>query len=381
MKTGLLTHPLACNYGGLMQAYALRKALMDLGHEVVVINRWIDTANTSGLTLVKHKLIDLARKALGRKPLVDDSATAAFHASMSPVTERMYHTDKMHKFAVISDCKAYVVGSDQVWRQRYVKPIEDFFLAFTKGLDVKRIAYGASFGVDKWEISPETTRRCANLAQKFDDISVREDSGIKLCADYLGVEAVQVCDPVFLHPASHYRQHFLSHIAATQTGKAGISQESQGHESQDYVFTHIFESSELSEQIMSWLYSKDNVILRNAYPDVQKFCIWKRERIKPISNWLGGIADATLVVTDSFHVCAFSLIFHTPFIAIGNPERGNARIESLLRMFGLEERMVGNANPALLEKLANKKIDWEKVDSIIADYRQKGYNFLRENLH
>src|SRR5690554_6617824 len=38
-KIGILTQPLHDNYGGLLQAYALKEVLNSLGHEVVVINR------------------------------------------------------------------------------------------------------------------------------------------------------------------------------------------------------------------------------------------------------------------------------------------------------------------------------------------------------
>ena len=39
MKIGVLTLPLHNNYGGLLQAYALKEVLQSLGHEVIFINR------------------------------------------------------------------------------------------------------------------------------------------------------------------------------------------------------------------------------------------------------------------------------------------------------------------------------------------------------
>ena len=39
MKIGILTQPLHNNYGGLLQAYALKEVLQSLGHEVIIINR------------------------------------------------------------------------------------------------------------------------------------------------------------------------------------------------------------------------------------------------------------------------------------------------------------------------------------------------------
>lgn len=38
MRIGILTHPLATNYGGLLQAYALQQILIRDGHDVITIN-------------------------------------------------------------------------------------------------------------------------------------------------------------------------------------------------------------------------------------------------------------------------------------------------------------------------------------------------------
>ena len=93
---------------------------------------------------------------------------------------------------------AFVVGSDQVWRPRYNAYIPNLFLDFTEGMSVKRIAYAASFGTDQWEFSAEQTTISSFLAKKFDIVSVREASGIQLCKQNLGVDAIQVLDPSLL---------------------------------------------------------------------------------------------------------------------------------------------------------------------------------------
>ena len=39
MKIGIITQPLECNYGGLLQNYALQQVLRNSGNEVYTINR------------------------------------------------------------------------------------------------------------------------------------------------------------------------------------------------------------------------------------------------------------------------------------------------------------------------------------------------------
>ncbi len=78
------------------------------------------------------------------------------------------------------------------------------FLDFVKGQNVKRLSYAASFGTDKWEFTPQQTAICSPLAQKFDLVTVREGSGVKLCKDHLGVNAVHVLDPTMLLTKEDY---------------------------------------------------------------------------------------------------------------------------------------------------------------------------------
>ena len=40
MRIAIVTLPLHTNYGGILQAYALRKVLMDRGHEVDVLDKY-----------------------------------------------------------------------------------------------------------------------------------------------------------------------------------------------------------------------------------------------------------------------------------------------------------------------------------------------------
>jgi GTPase SAR1 family protein len=46
------------------------------------------------------------------------------------------------------------------------------------------------------------------------------------------------------------------------------------------------------------------------------------------------------VISDSFHACVFSIIFRKQFLVIGNPKRGMARFETLLKYFGLENHLM-----------------------------------------
>ncbi|MEB3373139.1 polysaccharide pyruvyl transferase family protein [Bacteroides sp. CR5/BHMF/2] len=77
-------------------------------------------------------------------------------------------------------------------------------MGFTKGWNVRRVAYAASFGNGNWTLSEEQTNECAALAKLFYSISVRENSAVTLCKDNLGVDALHVLDPTMLLSKEEY---------------------------------------------------------------------------------------------------------------------------------------------------------------------------------
>ncbi|MEG1729965.1 MAG: polysaccharide pyruvyl transferase family protein, partial [Bacteroidaceae bacterium] len=75
--------------------------------------------------------------------------------------------------------------------------IYNHFLDFP--IVIRKVAYAASFGLNGWDFSEEQTLRCIELARDFKAVSVREDSAIKLCKDYLKLNNVKhVLDPTML---------------------------------------------------------------------------------------------------------------------------------------------------------------------------------------
>lgn len=96
-------------------------------------------------------------------------------------------------------------------------------------------------------------------------------------------------------------------------------------------------------------------------------------RIKPsVEKWLKGFYDAKFVITDSFHACVFSIIFHKQFVVVGNKKRGMSRFESLLEMFGLKDRLVNIGDD--ISSLS--KIDYAVVDKIYDALKKESKSFL-----
>lgn len=386
MKVGILTQPLEENYGGILQAYALQQTLLDIGVHSTIINR-VDSSlrylqpierfrNIVGKLLRIREPKDL--KYVLRRYQVDQKVrdqiykhTYRFIDSYLHTSPRLRGDSEFIEYINSLHVDGYVVGSDQCWRPKYSPNIYDYFLDFcfeTEG--IKRIAYAASFGVDEWEFTPEQTKQCSELIQKFDAVSVRESSGITLCSEYLNYRhAVHLLDPTMLLDPEAY-------IRALSLTKAEIS---KGN-----LFSYILDNTPEKEQILNQVVhtlqlTPFSVKAKHLYEDTTNYSI-KECTQPPVEQWLRGFMDAQFVVTDSFHGCVFSILFNKPFIDIGNKERGLARFYSLLQMFGLEERLLTTHQPATITNLLAQPIDWVKVNGIRSAMRDQSIQFLSDNL-
>lgn len=373
MKICILTQPLQTNYGGLLQAYALQTVLKRMGHDVLTEDR-IDVKRKLSI-IDRIKRISVLRIITGKSKY--PSPTLEELQTLSRNTSRFVKKHICTTEAVVNDSKsllerynfdAYIVGSDQVWRPSYSPNLLNYFLDFTKDLSVKRIAYAASFGTDEWEFTPKQTAECSEFVRKFDAVSVREDSGVKLCKKYLGVDAVHLLDPTMLLEKDYY-------ISLAEV-------ENEPHHS-GKVMTYFLDNNAMKDAITSEVCEKlggghFSVTATSQYLDVGpkhiEDCIFPS-----VTSWLRGFMDAEYVVTDSFHGTVFSIIFNKPFITIANKERGISRFTSLLKMFSLEDRLIYSADN-LNDSLINKKIDFDKVNEIIKSEQEKSFRFLQNAL-
>jgi hypothetical protein len=173
---------------------------------------------------------------------------------------------------------AYIVGSDQVWRPKYAPELKNHFLGFAgNSAEIRKIAYAASFGVDKWEFSGSQTKNCSMLLKQFNAVSVREDTGIALCKDYLGVSATQTLDPTLLLSREDY---------AELTDKVKLP--GFQHKLVIYVLDMSEEKKKILKKVNDILKIDSasimpEAVFRDAGPTKVKSCIFP-----PVENWIRG---------------------------------------------------------------------------------------------
>ena len=374
MKTAVITLPLHTNYGGILQAYALKCVLEGMGHEAVVVDRkdkmplpvWYKAPFVYASRALKKMLkpgagVEVLRELNYRKtlPLRAVNTQRFINQYIAPLVVSSYKDIRQGEY------DAFIVGSDQVWRPRYFGNIEDAFLAFAKDWKVKRVAYAASFGTEELEYKYEELQACSGLLEMFDAVSVREDAGVRICEEWFGYEGAEhVLDPVMLLNAEVYRT---------------LAQKAENHSCCGKVMTYILDPSREKDSVVDF-------VARITGKDVEKFFVDDSSRplaervAPPVEQWLASFCDADFVVTDSFHGCVLSVLLHKPFVAVGNSLRGMSRMSSLLTMFGLDGRLVQGIDPEDDGEYWLAEPDWMAVDAVLDDQREKSMRFLQNVL-
>lgn len=377
MNIGIISLPLHTNYGGILQGYALSTILIRNGHNAKYIQK---------LKPVPHYgITNVAITAIKRFVSHILKGTTVYRYNVNTEikqiqTDYKVHAQHIQKFIknyidiyevnTFSDIKkedfdAYVVGSDQVWRPRYFgeEDIAHAFLSFAETWNIRRIAFAPSFGTDTWEYSNIQTTICKKLLENFDAVSCREEGGVTLCKEHFGIDAVHVLDPTMLLDKGDY---------------LSILDKSNLELNDTELLCYVLDQSPDVQKV------KSDVIYNTGYTPFELNSRFSdlyapmEERIqKPVEQWIKSFTTAKMVVTDSFHACVFSIIFNVPFWVVSNKDRGTSRIESLLRMFNLLDRMICDTKN--IQVCA--PIDWKVVNDILCKQKQHSLKFLLDAIN
>jgi len=356
MKIALLNFPFDNNYGGNMQRYALMKVLQLMGHNVTHLftcYSWNLRSRHPYLSFIKRILLRLCGRKL---PLVPDyrkeyyehkknKKMAHFYKKYIKHTKPITPYDDLRKYDFFD---AYIVGSDQVWRRSMSGwfPFHNMFFSFlTDKTNIKRIAYGVSFGNTDDEIPDDEKEKLGYLYSKFNAVSVREDSALTTLEKYgwTAPKAFHVLDPTMLLPREHYE--FL-----IQQGK---TKKSPGN-----LFCYVLDETEEVKEIIERISNAKHLI-----PFVSSI---GPKADASVEQWLRSFLESEHIVTDSFHGFVFSIIFNKPVTLTYNHRRGNERFESLMRLLDYYPDV--------------ESPNWEKIKQRIDEEKSKSLMFLKEAL-
>jgi len=362
MRIAMLTPHCARNYGGVLQAYALQTVLGQLGHEPTIVNlvpksrrsRSVLPSPWWGWKRCILNTLTLLRYSQSKRRL---QHFAEFSNNFFHLTSKEYHIfDEIQESLPRFD--AYVCGSDQLWRpgMHSLDTIRAYCLDFVKQKDAKKIAYAPSFGISSL---PEPFKKIISpLINDIPYLSVREKTGQTIIRELTGRDAQIVLDPSLLLRADDW-----SCIAEPPRFKPPyILAYCQSQRRNFYELVHsIKKRLNLPVVVIS-------LVPFNRIPGADHV-IYDAS----IQEYVGLIADASCVCTNSFHGVAFSLVYKRPFWTVPH-ESANSRLADLLDRIGLSDRQVTTPERFPSEPLA---IDYSKAGNLLDETRSESIDFLK----
>lgn len=355
-KIGVLAffHPQTRNYGAVLQAYALSKTVQQLGYDVELIDIR-DKTTIKFSTLLKNKI----RRCIEGNPF------RTFLKSQVSLSKPLLSFAELNEHA--NEYYAVIVGSDQVWRPEYCGNMAlHYFLDFVPQ-SVLRVAYAVSFGVDNWTVDQDITEIIRKEVHKFKAVSVRELAGVDICKEVFGIKASHALDPTLLVDKKLFYDLLPQHKIKQEVKK-------------QYIVSFVLDRTEETDAIESYISKQSGKSIHSI--NKRKICFFGRkwEKFLSIKGWLTQLRDSEMIITDSFHCVCFSLIFQKNFICIGNKSRGLSRLNSLLKVVGLEDRIFLNFTELENSSFWDTDIDYKRVNDSLEFQRMISLGLLKDSL-
>lgn len=314
------------NYGACLTAYALYQMCVSLGYDTYLIDNGSTGQHLSFL--------------FGK-----------FFNKYCKVTKQIKsYTDLKD---INNENNIFIVGSDQVFRPKIAKKQLDAFLLNPINIKSKKIAFSASFGVDKDKFAEETSTKdiakINNGLKCFDSISCREISGVQICKDLFNTDAELIIDPVFSIEKTEY-------LNLTKNVKENYK-----------------------NKIVSYMFNKNN-----SHKKVEQFLSnkYKKEVIEladsnlSIESWLTAIKDCEFLITNSYHGTCFAIIFNKPFICLSAEMNGSARFDSLFEILSIKPILIKSIDEIYKAKCINYP-DYDAISNKIKSESKKGIEYLK----
>lgn len=365
MKVGILTFHRSKNYGAVLQAFALQKVLKKKGFEAYIIDRYL------GYKTLFHRVYHLFYPKFIYTRLTWKIFDRFSKKYIQPRTKKYNSARSLKQFNKTEKFDAVIVGSDQVWRMEFSQIGNNYFLDFINDHAVKKISYAASFGNDKWNGDKMVTKNICELLKDFNSISVREISGVKICADVFNLRATHVLDPTLLLNREDYES--IIDISSDKYRNKKLVSYILGNKLEELRYCDNFARKN----------KLDYEDIYHAYSLYEFFSkpIYGRKKFIHLSvpQWLSEIKDAEYIITNSFHATVFAIIFGKQFIVLDHKSGGTSRLISLLNLTGLQDRFIHNIKDVSLEHL-QKPIDYKSAHSMIEIEKKRSFEFIEHSL-
>ena len=332
-KVGIVTHHNSFNYGAALQAYATVSFLKNNQLEPIIIDYCPDYLQGFGTYKKTYSELSLNNTNIIKRVLFTLIKTPSykrlkkrfddFSGKEFPLTKPYFSLEELKND--LPNCYAYCTGSDQVWNNYYTHEFDSvYFLDFVPSKS-KCFSIASSFG--KESFTEEELAYIKEKTKKYDYISVREETGLKILSDVDYSNAKLMLDPTLLVSTKEWKK-LLKPIQNTKP----------------YILVYQLhgDSNALDLAMKFGKKNKMQVIsLVTMYHQIRPGC--KNVIIPQVPEFLGLFEGAEYVFTDSFHGTVYSLQFEKKLAAV-LPHKFSNRITTLLNAIDAKDFIVNDIN-------------------------------------
>lgn len=348
-KIGILTFCNANNYGALLQAFALQKYLSKT-ESVEFVNLSFNSALKSNNNIITTNK-GICRKVLDK---IRRNKFKFYRQNYLIISSDKIEGDsQIRKKYFEYDC--YVVGSDQVWNTDITNQTKAFFLDFTNC--EKKIAYAASYGKkDLNNIEKQWTREEIN---KFSAVSVREQESSQYINEEFNINSEVVCDPVFLLNQEEWKKNLKL----------------KNKFRKKYILVYYMEANDQIRNVIDYAKAKYKMPVLALCGGTQRLKGIKHLECVGVKGFIQRIMNADLIITNSFHASAFSMIFEKKFIVVGH-SKWNIRLDNLLQLANCNDKLVRTDTEISEVAINDAEIDGQAAYKQLMPLIKKSKKFL-----
>ena len=365
MKIGILTFHVALNVGAQLQALALFRTLVDLGHDAEFIRyepkylkkpyRFFRNVN------VKNGIASCVKQTLLH--IIYDACTWIKTKRHYTGFQKKYYAFTSTRFSRLSelanaDFDAIIVGSDQIWNPEITNGCLDrFYTLDFKSDRIRKISYAASFSQS--HITQSDTLALIECLKSFRAISVREE-GLKLYLNsFCNLHVNVVLDPTLLLTKRQWVELMPKQRIIAE--RYVLLYQARGEKKKILA-----QATNLADKLHAKVYDASGMNYRIRRRG--------KQYVSPI-EFLNLIYFAEAVVTISFHGTALSLILEKPFFSICLNDGRDGRVENLLKTVGLLQQL---KTPE--DVWDCPVIDYSQIESCLEEKRKESLLFLNKAL-
>ena len=276
-------------------------------------------------------------------------------------------SDQTELYQLNDVCDMFVVGSGQLFRERFVRETNYFTcLDWVRGSQYK-VSYGTSFGCAEFEGTRSMRNKMSYLLKRFQHLSVREKSSVKLLKDSFGCKAECVLDPVFLCDKKHYLDMVRIGRLRTSVKKFTGAYFSDVTDTKKDVLHHVADllsngvHQVITDYPENYLGDDINILSEPA-----------------IEEWLAMIDSCEFFITDSFYGVCFAIIFEKQFCVCCDKQNRSkyTELQDILERFGLQGRFLQEITKDTVYEMCQTPIDYERVNCILNEEKKKSEKWL-----